>query len=267
MARTVFANTRNFSHKGSGDKSICAAPDVCKTPIGSATPPIPYPVISQAGDAEGYTSTVFIDGNPTAIASSKHKSCSGDEPGVAKGVGSGSVGKKTAFTSYSFDVKAEGEGVVRHMDTTTMNNANTIGMVFGAATSPLEEADDEVEEILPILRFNLAPVPELRNRGYLRDEPYTLYADGGEIAKGLSDEEGTVEWEHVEGTKQYKVELVTGQVFLLDALEKYADDEETQTAQRLANRGYRSFDYKGKAPTLHGANKEAFRRVQAERGV
>ena len=70
MARTVFANNRNFSHKGSSDKSISSAPDVCKTPMGSATPPIPYPVISQATNAGGYSASVFIDGNPTALAKS-----------------------------------------------------------------------------------------------------------------------------------------------------------------------------------------------------
>ncbi len=143
MARTVFANSRNFSHKGSGDQSICSAPDVCKTPIGSSTPPIPYPVMSKAGDAAGYSTSVLIDGNPTAIASSTHTKCTGDQPGSANGVGSGTVGDKTQFSTYSFDVKVDGEGVVRHMDMTTMNNGNTVGSVLGTSTAPVNIAQDQ----------------------------------------------------------------------------------------------------------------------------
>lgn len=136
MGRTTYANMRNFSHKGSGDKSLCTAPDVCKTPIGNSTPPIPYFVVSQVGDLGGGSSSVKLEGKPTTLKSSNHKSCSGDEPGTAKGVGSGSTSKKTEMTSYSPDVKCDGENVVRAFDTTTMNNKNTMGMVLGAMTSP-----------------------------------------------------------------------------------------------------------------------------------
>lgn len=132
MARTVFANKRNFSHKGSGDTSICSAPDVCKTPVGSATPPIPYPITSMISDLGSGTSSVSIDGNSTAIASSTHTKCTGDQPGSLNGLISSTMGDKTQFSSYSFDVKCEGEGVVRHMDMTTMNNSNTVGGVLGA---------------------------------------------------------------------------------------------------------------------------------------
>ncbi len=134
MPRSVFANGRNFSHKGSGYQSICMAPDVCKTPVGSVTVPIPYPVVSQVSSLDKGTTSVKIDGNSTAIESSTHSMCSGDEPGVAKGIISGTTGSKTHFVTYSFDVKAEGKGVIRHMDMTTMNNRNTIGMNIGSVS-------------------------------------------------------------------------------------------------------------------------------------
>jgi len=154
MSRSVFANSRNFSHKGSGDKSACSAPDVCKTPMGSATPPIPYPVISQVTDLAQPTSSVTIDGNPTAIASSTHTQCSGDQAGSATGLISGTVANKTHFVSYSFDVKAEGEGIVRHMDATTMNNRNTLGMNYGAATAPMNiQVENKTIEPIYTLRF------------------------------------------------------------------------------------------------------------------
>jgi len=152
MSRSVFANNRNISHTGSGDKAVSSAPDVCKTPIGSSTPPIPYGISSQAGDLAQTTTSVLIDGNPAAIASSIHTQCTGDQAGSANGIISGTVASKTQFASYSFDVKIEGEGVVRHMDMTTMNNGNTIGMNYGAATSPVEI---DVEEPPCALRFQV----------------------------------------------------------------------------------------------------------------
>lgn len=136
MSRTVFANGRSLSHKGSGDKSLSSAPDVCKTPVGNSTPPIPYSVMSQVADLAGGTCSVKINGNSTSIANSKHSKCTGDEPGTAKGLASGSTKEESAFTSYSFDVKFEGQGAVRHMDTTTMNKANTIGCVLGIMAPP-----------------------------------------------------------------------------------------------------------------------------------
>jgi len=150
MARTVFANHRNFSHQGSSDKSLSSAPDVCNPPRGSASSSIPYPVTSQAADAGGYTTSVFIDGHPTAIASSIHTCCTGDEAGSDKGVISGTTSDKTEFISYSFDVRCEGEGVVRHQDMTMMNNGNTTGIVFGTETSA-EIAEHSVEDNQGIL--------------------------------------------------------------------------------------------------------------------
>lgn len=147
MTRSVYANNRNLSHKGSGDTAMSTAPDVCKTPVGSSTPPIPYPVLSQSSDLQGGTTTVSIDGHPTAIASSSHSRCSGDEAGSAAGIISGTTGNKTEFASYSFDVRLEGEGAVRHLDATTMNNRNTMGINMGAATAPAQIEEEEAEGI------------------------------------------------------------------------------------------------------------------------
>jgi len=158
MSRSVYANNRNFSHKGSDDKAVSSAPDVCKTPMGNSTPPIPYGVSSQAGDLTQTTTSVLIDGNPTAIANSIHTQCTGDQAGSANGIASGTVADKTQFTSYSFDVKAEGEGVVRHMDMTTMNNGNTIGANYGASTSPVQI---EIEEEEPDYSLDFQVIDEL----------------------------------------------------------------------------------------------------------
>jgi len=137
--------TRAVATKPSPAHRTCA-----KLPWANSTPPIPYGISSQASDLAQTTTSVLIDGNPTAIASSIHTQCSGDQAGSA----SGTVADKTQVTSYSFDVKAEGEGVVRHMDMTTMNNGNTIGTNYGAATAPVAFAEEE-DDLIYTLCFQV----------------------------------------------------------------------------------------------------------------
>jgi len=185
MTRSVFANNRNFSHKGSGDKSNSTVPDICKTPIGTATPPIPYSVVSKAADAGGFSSSVFIDGNPTALESSSHTKCAGDAAGKANGLISGSTKEKSEFITSSFDVKTEGEGTVRHADMTTMNKTNTIGLVKGKSTSPEQIPDLEDVELAPPwikLRANYGNSWQTA----MPMENVKVLANGEERASGLS---------------------------------------------------------------------------------
>jgi len=210
MARTVFANSRNFSHKGSGDKSLSSAPDMCKTPVGSATPPIPYPVVSQAQDLDGHTASVFIDGNETAIASSMHSKCSGDEAGTAKGIISGATGDVTEFLSYSFDVKCEGEGVVRHQDLTSMNKGNTLGSLLGATASADTFENETLEPILQklILRLDLTP-----DAGGSCADTFTLSSEDGAYQQVKSikddmiqdDEYLDLEFDEIDTNKKYSL--------------------------------------------------------------
>lgn len=133
----VFTNNRSNIHKGSGDKAMASAPDVCKTPVGSAVIPIPYPNISKSSTLKKGSKSVKINGQPTALKGSTFASSNGDQAGSLGGIISGVTGKETEFVSYSFDVKIEGKNVVRHADTTTHNKKNTIGVVFGSSTTPV----------------------------------------------------------------------------------------------------------------------------------
>ncbi|UIV57784.1 DUF4150 domain-containing protein [Escherichia coli] len=45
--------------------SLC--PDVCKTPMGSATPPVPYSVIANLGDAVQIVPSVKVNGCPVLV--------------------------------------------------------------------------------------------------------------------------------------------------------------------------------------------------------
>ncbi len=131
----TFVNGRSVIHKGSGDKAIAGAPDVCKTPIGSAVVPIPYPNISQSSTLENGSKSVMINGQPAALKKSCFASSKGDQAGSMKGVISGTIADVTEFLTSSFDVKIEGQNVVRHMDATFHNKKNTMGTVYGGSTT------------------------------------------------------------------------------------------------------------------------------------
>ena len=110
--------------KASGGKVI-AAPDVCKTPVGSAIVPIPYPNISKSSDLAKGSKSVKINGAPVCLSTSEFSTSTGDEAGSAKGIASGTTKGKAHPVNYSFDVKIEGKSVVRNTDLFTENNRNT----------------------------------------------------------------------------------------------------------------------------------------------
>lgn len=214
MTRTVFANKRNFSHKGSGDQSMGSAPDVCKTPVGNSTPPIPYTVVSIAGDLDQCTKSVFIDGHPTAIASSIHKKCSGDEPGKAKGLGSGTTGDITQFVSYSYDVRCEGEGVVRHMDLTQMNRGNTVGMIHGTTATSEDQDHQQETDSEPRLKNIVLRLDISADQGVKSKDTYRLSTSDGSY----------------QCTKTVSADMVKGDTYI-DLLYEKLDTEKKYTLE------------------------------------
>jgi hypothetical protein len=133
MANNVFANGREISCKKADGKSICAFPDVCMTPPENpATPPgvpVPYPNTGMAKDTTYGSKNVKISGQEVLLKNKSYfKKSMGDEAGCAakKGVVTSVNRGKVYFTSWSMDVKFEGENVVRHFDLTTHNHASPI---------------------------------------------------------------------------------------------------------------------------------------------
>ena len=131
MGNNVFANGREVSCKAADGKSICAFPDVCFTPPENpATPPgvpIPYPNTGLAKDTTGGSKSVKITKKEAILKNRSYfKRSYGDEAGCAakKGVVTSVNMGKVYFTSWSMDVKVEGENVVRHFDMTTHNHAS-----------------------------------------------------------------------------------------------------------------------------------------------
>jgi len=126
MAQTTFANGRGVVHKGSGGTSI-VFPDVCKTPIGNSTPPIPYANVGVSSDTVKGPKTVTADGKMPMFKTSQYSKSSGDEPGSAGGVVSGTNKNVCEFLMYSFDVKMEGKNACRMGDPLYHNKKNISG--------------------------------------------------------------------------------------------------------------------------------------------
>ncbi|RWP87428.1 MAG: DUF4150 domain-containing protein [Mesorhizobium sp.] len=129
MAITVFAEGMGFFHKGSNGKGI-APGDVCLSPPPPPAGPVPVPYVNMlsASDLIKGSTSVKIDGNPTALESSSEVAMStGNEPatpGLGAGVITHRIKGKGAFMLWSFTVKVEGKGVCRHGDPMGQNEAS-----------------------------------------------------------------------------------------------------------------------------------------------
>lgn len=140
----TYANDMTIIHKGDGQQFIAMAPDVCKTPSPGGPVPVPYPNIAMSSDLAKGSKTVNVEGNPAAIKTSNLKISSGDEGGTAGGgiVSSKTKGKLT-WLLYSTDVKFEGKGVIRFLDSNMHNGnaGNTGGKNKGKMSYPGGEGD------------------------------------------------------------------------------------------------------------------------------
>jgi hypothetical protein len=133
MSNEVYANGREVSCKAANGKSICAFPDVCLSPPSppAGPVPIPYPNTGVASDTSDGSKTVQISGQEVMLKdSSDFKKSTGDEA-ATKSLGMNvithQIQGKCYFTSWSMDVKIEGENAVRHLDLMTHNHASTPG--------------------------------------------------------------------------------------------------------------------------------------------
>jgi len=122
MPATVVVNKLTLAHKGTGGFARSTLPDVCKTP----SVPVPYVNISFISTLTKGTKTVIADGYMIAILGSEQSTSIGDEPGVGKGVKSGTQLDRATWISWSPNVFMEGRPVNRLTDKMLMNNGNTV---------------------------------------------------------------------------------------------------------------------------------------------
>ncbi|MFJ4156873.1 DUF4150 domain-containing protein [Pseudomonas sp. NPDC089752] len=103
---------------------VSIAPDVCKTPMGSSIPPVPYPVTAELDTSTGVAKSVRANGHPVVVYKrSFTPKTIGDAAGKAKGIKSGTVEGKCHPQEHSSSVRAEGRHLVRHGDLFWMNGS------------------------------------------------------------------------------------------------------------------------------------------------
>lgn len=109
--------------------------DVCKTPSGSGTPPVPYIITAPANVCNDVAKGVYLCGEKTFVLRSIIQTCYGDESGTAGGVRSG-VNQGCCYAiTYSSVVNIEKSPLVREHDLFGMNSPehggpmNTIGIL------------------------------------------------------------------------------------------------------------------------------------------
>jgi len=105
-------------------KVVSIVPDVCKTPIGPSTPPVPYPVIAELSEAVKVVPSVRVNGMPLVVLDQSFvPTTKGDMAGVANGIKSGTVGGKCCPKEHSKTVRAGKRQILRHGDKFWMNGA------------------------------------------------------------------------------------------------------------------------------------------------
>ena len=157
MGCTVFANSAGLFHKGSGGSGI-AFPDVCLSPPPppAGPVPIPYPNNISAGDLTDGSSTVIVEGQPTALKDQSTISTStGDEGGTqGGGVVTHQTKGKAVAQFWSLDVKIEGKNAVRDGDPAGQN----------ASTPPFNGLDTRLLVVRTALARAKAPTKKCKKK-------------------------------------------------------------------------------------------------------
>jgi hypothetical protein len=100
---------REFVTKSSRFYCVSLTPDLCKTPIGASTPPIPDTIKGEFVEATGVSPNIKSNDDPVVISdSSVIPTVTGDAPGSAKGIKSGTVGKRVQHDQRSKTVRLNG---------------------------------------------------------------------------------------------------------------------------------------------------------------
>ncbi|WP_080410239.1 polymorphic toxin type 15 domain-containing protein [Burkholderia ubonensis] len=117
------------ARKDSAFKAVSTAPSINKTPVGSSTPPLPYPVTEDLSSSLGTVPHVRFNGDPAYVLNqSTQPSCKGDAAGSCKGVKSGTVSGEVKPVKGSSTVRITGKPVIREGDPCTLNGGNCPGI-------------------------------------------------------------------------------------------------------------------------------------------
>lgn len=172
---------------------VCTNPDVCKSP----TAPVPYSIVSYFDKSSATTPTVRMTAVEGFTLASQIDTVVGDEPGVGKGVVSGTHagGGVSKPVGSSSTVRAEKNLVVRHDDPFTMNSGNTRGKVVYVKHAPKAVGPDgkPVEDPNPPVKPETPP----EKRWY--EKAWDGVKEGGRQVGGFGRGVGEAGWETVQG--------------------------------------------------------------------
>lgn len=106
-----------------------SVPDVCKTPVGPAVVPTPYPNIgmSAMADPGAIVDNVLLVAMPALNIGTTILMTNGDQAGVLGGVASNMIMGEASFVTSSLKVMVGGMPAVRMNDMTMHNSENTMG--------------------------------------------------------------------------------------------------------------------------------------------
>lgn len=129
---------------------VSMAPDVCKTPMGNAVVPVPYPVTIDLSGSNNYSTDVNFNDNQAFRFNTDTTKVIGDEAGTAGGVKSGTTGQKAEPIQHSASVKINKEHLIRCGDMFYMNNKNTQGRLVCVPPPPQAHISDDGQVTLEI---------------------------------------------------------------------------------------------------------------------
>ena len=120
---------------------VSLSPDICKTPVGSSTPPLPYSITGEFAEAQNASPNVKSHSEPVILHQrSIIPTVKGDAAGKAGGVKSGTVGKQVDTKVASSIHRANGAKLVQMGREVWMNSRNTVGKIYergGEAAKPV----------------------------------------------------------------------------------------------------------------------------------
>ena len=129
---------------------VSLSPDICKTPVGSSTPPIPYSIIGEFSEAQNASPDVKSHSEPVILHQrSTIPTVKGDAAGKAGGVKSGTVGKQVDTKVASAIHRANGASLVQMGREVWMNSRNTVGKIYERGT---EAAKPVLKELKAAIR-------------------------------------------------------------------------------------------------------------------
>ncbi|OBV39387.1 RHS repeat-associated core domain-containing protein [Janthinobacterium psychrotolerans] len=110
---------------------VSLTPDICRTPVGSSTPPLPYSIVGEFSAAQNASPNVKSHSEPVILHQrSTIPGVTGDAPGKAGGIKSGTVGKQVDTKVASPIHHANGADLVQVGREVWMNARNTVGKIY-----------------------------------------------------------------------------------------------------------------------------------------